>query len=223
MHGLEGQWEQRTESLYPSWWQHQQQHDQQGRLGRVLTGIIITRSPPKRFESNSSNETQTRSQRPLNIHTCQTLKACPRQICNCQCPRPPRYQKEHVWCWESLVTQFQLEFHFHRCQWFSTVGQSITMRPQHQVKQQRKSPSLNPKSQSWHKCTIWSRPSNLGPSSWANQFSPDAEATRLPGRMPSKLTMHLCTHQWTSHLRIHWWALLTTDWDPITSHNHSKE
>jgi hypothetical protein len=43
----------------------------------------------QRFESKCSNETRTRSQRPLDVQIQQTPKPCPRQMCDRQCPRSP--------------------------------------------------------------------------------------------------------------------------------------
>jgi len=62
---------------------------------------------------------------------------------------------------------------------------------------------------------------------WTLQLSiangPRYGGSQTAGRTPSQLTIHLRTHQWTSHLRMHPRDPLNTDRDPITSNIHSKE
>jgi len=69
--------------------QHQPQYDQHGSHGRVLTSGNVARSPHKSFENQSSNETQTTSEGPLDFQVRQTPNSCRRQMCerrwHCPC------------------------------------------------------------------------------------------------------------------------------------------
>jgi hypothetical protein len=81
-------WESPPECLYYLLQQHLPPHDQQGSLGRILTSRSVVWSPPKNFQTKSSYETQTRSQRHLDNQIQHTLKACLPQMMVCRSAVP---------------------------------------------------------------------------------------------------------------------------------------
>jgi len=73
---------------------------------------------------------------------------------------------------------------------------------------------------------IWAvqgKPARLGISTSGRPTGWDTEVIRLPRFSSTKLIILLCIHQWTSHLCLHGWDRLTTDWHLFQNCFHSMD